>query len=65
MCDMLVPWRPMNGTHRRTTQYKKGAEQKRRNLSEEEERAVTSRAFSVYVRPLDMVTSLKYLGRAI
>ena len=31
----------------------------------EEEREVTARAFSTYGCPLDMVTSLKYLGRVI
>ena len=34
-------------------------------MAEEEARAVTSRAFSAYERPLDMVTSLKYLGRVL
>ena len=31
----------------------------------EEERAVTSRAFSAYGHPLEMVTSFRYLGRVI
>ena len=31
----------------------------------EEERAVTSRAFSAYGRPLEMVTSFRYPGRVI
>ena len=31
----------------------------------EETKAVTSRAFSAYGHPLDMVPSLKYLGRVI
>ena len=34
-------------------------------MSEEEERAVTSRDFSAYGHPLEMVTSFKYLGRVI
>ena len=38
---------------------------KRRQLAEEEERAVTSRAFSAYGHPLEMVTSFRYLGRVI
>ena len=37
-CDMLVPWRSLNGTHRRTAQYKRGADRKRRRLAVEEER---------------------------
>ena len=44
---------------------KKGAEQKRRRLAAEEVRARTSRAFSAYGRPLEIVLSLKYLGRVI
>ena len=31
----------------------------------EEERGFTARAFSAYRRPLEMVTSFKYLGRMI
>ena len=34
-------------------------------MSEEEERAVTSRDFSAYGHPLEMVTSFKYLGQVI
>ena len=44
---------------------KEGGEQKRRRLEAEEEREVSSRAFSAYMLPLEMVTSFKYLGRAI
>ena len=55
----------LNGMYRHTTKCKKGAERKRRRLVAEEERAVTSRAFSAYGRPLDMVTSFKYLGWVI
>ena len=43
----------------------KGVECKRRQLALEEERAVNSRAFSPYGRPLEMMTSLRYLGRVI
>ena len=56
LCDMLVPWRAMNGTHRLTAQCMKGVELNRSFLVAEEERAVTSRAFSAYGSPLDMVT---------
>ena len=38
---------------------------KQQQLAEEEERAVTSRTFSAYGRPLEMVTSFRYLGRVI
>ena len=34
-------------------------------MVEEEEREVTSRAFSAYWSPLDMVTSFRYLGWVI
>ena len=52
MCEMLVPWRSLNGMHQLTVQCKRGAEKKRRRLAEEEEREFTSRAFSAYGRPL-------------
>ena len=51
--------------HRRTAQCTCGAERKRRRLAAEEEREVTTRYFSAYGRPLEMVTSFKYLGRVI
>ena len=34
-------------------------------MTEEEERAITSRAFSAYGHPLEMVTSFQYLRRVI
>ena len=65
LCGMLVPCRSLNMMHWRTAQCRKGAERKRRSLEAEEERAVTSRTFSAYRRPLEMVTSFRYLGRVI
>ena len=62
---MLVSWSSLNGVHRCTAQCKKGAERKRHILTSEEERTVTSRAFSTYGLPLEMVTSFRYLGRVI
>ena len=62
---MMVPWKALNGTHRRTSQCTWGEERKRWKLLAEEEREVTVRAFSAYGRPLEMVTSFKYLGRVI
>ena len=41
------------------------ADRKRRRLTAEEEREVTTRAFSACVRPLEMVTSFKYLVQVI
>ena len=65
MCDILIQWRYLNGIPRITVKFKKGAEKKIWRLSEEEERAVTSRYFSAYGRPLEIVTSFRYLGRVI
>ena len=62
---MLVLWEARTGTHRRTSQCTRGAERRRRSLAAEEEREVATRAFSAYGRPLEMVTSLKCLGRVI
>ena len=64
-CDMLVPRKYLNCTHRRTAQCNQGEEQKRRRLAAEEEREVTTRDLSSYGNPLEMVTSIKYLGRVI
>ena len=62
---MLVMWRSLNGVHGRTVQCKRGAERKGRHLEAEEEREVTTRAFSAYGRPMEMVTSFRYLGQVI
>ena len=50
--DTMVPWKSLNGTHRRTAQCNQGAERKRRRFAAEKEREVTARAFSVYGHPL-------------
>ena len=65
LCDMIVSWRALNRMHCLTVKYKKGAEQKKRRLAAEEERFTTSRAFSAYGRPLEMVNYFKYLERLI
>ena len=51
--------------HQSTAQCEKGAERKQRRLAAEEERVVTSSVFSAYGRPLEMVTSFRYMGRVI
>ena len=56
LCDIMVPWKALNGTHRRTEQCNRGAERKRQKLATEEEMEVTDRDFSAYGRPLEMVT---------
>ena len=52
LCDMLVPWKSLNGTHRRISQCNRGAERKRRRLSAEEEGEVAAGDFSSYGYPL-------------
>ena len=63
MCNILVPWRSLNGSYKSTAHCKKGVKRKIWHLEAGEERAVTSRAFSAYRRPIDMVLFFKYLRR--
>ena len=49
----------------RTAQCKIRSERKLRSLLAEEEQAITSRKFSAYRHPLEMVNSFRYLGRVI
>ena len=65
LCDMLVLWKALYWTRRHKAQCSQGAERKRRRLASEEEREVATRAFSAYGRPLDIVTSFRYLGQVI
>ena len=65
LCDMLLPWKYLNGMNRRTSNFTPVAERKRRWLAADEEREVTARDFSTYGSPLEMDTSFKYLGRLI
>ena len=65
LCDMLVPWKALNGTHRGTAQCTRCAERKRQRLAAEEEREVTARGLSAYGTPLEVVKSFRYLGRVI
>ena len=62
---MMVPWRGLNGRHYATAMCKKGAERKRRQMSEAEFRDITERAFKAYGKPLEMVSTFKYLGRVM
>ena len=64
-CDMLVPWRALNGRHHATTMCRKGAERKRRRMAEAELKDSTERAFEAYGKPLETVATLKYLGRVM
>ena len=65
LCDMLVLWKALDGTHRCTEQCNQGEERKRRKLAAEEEKEVIDRDFSAYWRPLETATSFKYLGQVI
>ena len=47
-CDMLVPWRTLNGRQPATAQCARGSEWKRWRLEEEELRWITERAFEAY-----------------
>ena len=62
---MLVPWRSLNVSHKRTSQCKKGVKRKQRRLAEEEEMMATTGSVSAYGRTLEMVLSFKYLGRLL
>ena len=62
LCDMLVTWRALNGTHQHTLQRKDGAYSKQQSLAAEEKRKVTTKEFSAYCLPLKMVNSFQYLS---
>ena len=48
-CNIQVSWRALNGRHPGTAQCLKGAERKRRRLTEKETRENLKRAFEVYI----------------
>ena len=62
-CEMLVPWRALNGRHKDTEMCRSGAERKRRRLAEAEIRESTERAFEAYGEQLEFVPRFTYLGR--
>ena len=64
-CDMVVPWRAINVRHHATAMCKNGAEKKRRKRTETELRDRTERDFEAYGKPLERVSTFKYLGRAM
>ena len=47
-CDMLVPWRSLNGHHKSTEMCRSGENRKKRRLAEAEVRDSTEMAFEVY-----------------
>ena len=58
-CNMLVPWRALNGRHHATALCKKDAERKRRRMAEAELRDNTEKAFEAYGEPLETVSNFK------
>ena len=62
-CDMLVPWRALNGRHKDTAMCNMGVERKRWRLAEAEIRESTEMAFEAYGEQLESVPRFTYLGR--
>ena len=60
-CDMLVPWRTLNGRHPATAKCARGADQKIRWLVEAELRESTERALEAYEELLENLKTFKYL----
>ena len=54
-CDMLVPWRSLNGRHKDTEMCRSGAIKKRRREIETEIRESTERAFEAYGGQIEAV----------
>ena len=61
-CDMFVPWAALNYRHPTTALCAQGVDRKMWRLEEEEAQAGEAMALQAYGRPLEIVTSLKYLG---
>ena len=64
-CDMLVPWRALNGRHKDTAMCRSGVESKRRRLAEAEIREITEMAFETYGEQLELFPRFTYLGRVM
>ena len=62
---MQVPQKALNGRHLRTAQCEKGAERKRRWLSETETRENSERAFKAYGEPTEAVSEFIYIRRLL
>ena len=62
-CDMLVPWRALNGRHKDTAMCRSGAERKRLRLAEAEIRESTDMAFEAYREQLESVPRSPTWGR--
>ena len=64
-CDIQAPRKALDGRHLGTAQCAKGAERKRRRLSETETRENLDRAFHAYGQPMEAVSEFRYLGRLL
>ena len=62
---MLVLWRALNSRHHATVICRKGAKRKRQWMAEAELRDSTERAFEAYGKPLEPVTTFKYMERVM
>ena len=62
-CDIMVPWKALNGRPQATALCRQGEERKRQRIEEDELRDRTERAFDAYGNPIEMVKQFKYLGR--
>ena len=58
-CDLLVPWKALNGRHTKTAHCTKVVERKRCRLVMEEMREIAARAFQAYGRSLETFPSFK------
>ena len=52
-CNILVPWRALNGRHHATAMCKKGAERRRQRMAEAELWYSTEMAFEAYGKLLE------------
>ena len=64
-CDMLVPWRSLNGRHKDTAMCRSGSDKKWRQDTKAEIRESAERAFKAYGGQLEAVDSFTYLGRVM
>ena len=64
-CDLHVSRKALNERHLGTLQCQKGAERKRRRLTETETRKNTERAFHAYGKPTAAVSEFRYLRRLL
>ena len=64
-CDMFVVWKVLNGKNQATEICARYAERWLKWLREEEARMRMAETFEADVRPLETVTSFKYLGRIL